>query len=272
MWESRLIEFVVERQNDDGGFTICKPLTSTLADSYYAISILTSLHCDVPMMERVAKFLESRIGKDVNALFYTLNSLHILGLSHPDFSDFLIERAERIAHRNRTISGDIGTTFSYSFEEPSALREAFMISNLLKLHGLEIPEYLKAFVIKFRRETEYGTGFGVRKANLKDTYYASYVVRDGKVAEFVRHFRCGGGFSKRPGGYPPYVEDTYYALSILDFLGCKIEKDGIAEYLLSLQNPDGGFRRSIYGGISTLENSYYVVESLKILRYPLRTR
>ena len=34
-------------------------------------------------------------------------------------------------------------------------------------------------------------------------------------------------------------------------------------FVLSRQNEDCGFRRSIYGGISTLENTYYAVECLR---------
>jgi len=36
-------------------------------------------------------------------------------------------------------------------------------------------------------------------------------------------------------------------------------------YILSLQNRDGGFRRSVHGGISTLEDTYYAIASLNLL-------
>ncbi|MEM0303313.1 MAG: hypothetical protein QXI54_09125 [Archaeoglobaceae archaeon] len=39
-----------------------------------------------------------------------------------------------------------------------------------------------------------------------------------------------------------------------------------AEFVENLQNYNGGFRRSVYGGISTLEDTYYAISVLKYLR------
>lgn len=49
----RLSDFVRHRQNEDGGFAFCKPLPSTLAETFYAVSILTSIGEDVPRREKV---------------------------------------------------------------------------------------------------------------------------------------------------------------------------------------------------------------------------
>ncbi|MBO8183524.1 MAG: hypothetical protein H0Z28_12180 [Archaeoglobus sp.] len=47
-------------------------------------------------------------------------------------------------------------------------------------------------------------------------------------------------------------------------VGHSYEDRATEGYLYSLQNFDGGFRRSLYTGISTLENTYY---SVKVLHY-----
>lgn len=86
-------------------------------------------------------------------------------------------------------------------------------------------------------------------------------VLDKEVIDFVMKHKCNGGFSKRHNSYPPYIEDTYYALSILG----KFRDERTVDFIAKLQNKDGGFRRSVYLGISTLEFSYYAVECLKCL-------
>ena len=76
----------------------------------------------------------------------------------------------------------------------------------------------------------------------------------------------GGGFGKTPGSRPAYLEETHFAIEALNLMG---EKPGnISEnavYISGLQNPNGGFRRSPYGGISSPENTWRAVECLKIL-------
>ena len=48
-------------------------------------------------------------------------------------------------------------------------------------------------------------------------------------------------------------------------MGYDYKSDKTVRYVESLQNPDGGFRRSIYLGISTLEDTFYAIASLKML-------
>ncbi|MBO8179888.1 MAG: hypothetical protein H0Z19_05320 [Archaeoglobus sp.] len=123
---------------------------------------------------------------------------------------------------------------------------------------------MRGFVENFRKDGEYGT----KDATLKETFYCVSVlgVKDRRLIRFVKRFRYReGGYVKSPSSYPPYLEETYYTLSILDIAG-QIEPDQeTRRYLLPLQNSDGGFRRSPYLGISSLENTFYAVMSLKLL-------
>ncbi len=260
----KLREFVVTRQNDDGGFTFCKPIPSTLAETYFAVNILVSIGSEVPKKEKLIEFLQSRIQKEIYTLFYTLHSLKLLGEDIYDFSDFLINKLkDAVKRERRELVGNAGITATYTFEQPNVLREIYTISSLLSLYQLEVPEVVKNFVKQYRRVTRYGIGYGDKEPNLEETFYAVYVLRDDAVISFVKHFESNGGFAKHPKGFPPYLEDTYYALSIFRLLNYSYRNDKTIEYVASLQNPNGGFRRSIYGGISTLEDSYYAVECLK---------
>ncbi|MDI9642756.1 MAG: hypothetical protein QFX37_04470 [Archaeoglobales archaeon] len=62
------------------------------------------------------------------------------------------------------------------------------------------------------------------------------------------------------------MEDTFYALSCFAVCDEYFKDFETAEFVENLQNYNGGFRRSVYGGISTLEDTYYAVSILKFLR------
>ncbi|AEA47525.1 prenyltransferase/squalene oxidase repeat-containing protein [Archaeoglobus veneficus] len=261
----RLREFVLSRRNDDGGFTFCKQLPSTLPETFYAVYILTSIGDEVPDKEKLVEFLRNSIRTEPYSIFYTLNSLNLLSEKLLDVSDLLFNRLEKITKVvPREFGSEIGTTATYSFDMPNVLKGVYILTSSLRLLGKEIPDEVKDFIMKFRKNG----GFGIASPNLQETYYCVSVLgnvieRANSVVSFVREHECqGGGFTKVPNGYPPYLEDTYYAVSCFCVLGYDYASEKTARYISALQNPDGGFRRSIHGGISSLEYTYYAVASL----------
>ncbi len=255
----RLKRFVLSRKNEDGGFSFCKPLPSSVPETFYAVFILKAIGCEVG--EDVVEFLLNRLRPEVPTMFYVFNALNVLGVEPPDYSEFLLKRLDEAVGREISgLSGERGITATYSFENPNVLREIYMIVSCLRILNVEVD--LGDFVRRFKR----GKGYGVNSPNLKDTFFAVGIKEDEDVIEFVMEHECDcGGFSKKPNSYPPYLEDTFYAISTLNVLNFNYKNGKTVKYILSLQNSDGGFRRSIYGGISTLEDSYYAIASLKIM-------
>ncbi|WP_230972456.1 prenyltransferase/squalene oxidase repeat-containing protein [Archaeoglobus neptunius] len=262
----RLKGYVLSRQNEDGGFAMCRPLPSSLAETFYAVQILKTLKEEVPGKEVVVEFLMSNLRKEVYSIFYIFSSLEALDHKLPEeYCDFLLEKLDDVLMRShsRDLGSERGITATYSFESPNILREIYCISTSLEMCGMRVPEKVKDFIERFRRNG----GYGVRKANLRDTFYCTSVVKpDNRTVSFARKFRCpDGGFAKKPNSFPSYIEETYYALSIFNKAGYEYRDEETARYLISLQNPDGGFRRSPYLGISSLENTFYAVKSLEML-------
>jgi hypothetical protein len=277
----KLRNFVLSRRGSDGGFTFCKPLPSSLPETYYAVYVLKSIDAEIPDRGALVDFLYGSIREEVYAIFYTLSCLTLLEERLPDFSGFLLERLEEILQRLEPPSQEPsqtmrvmdygGTTATYSFNMPSILREVYTITSSLRLLRKSIPDEVRDFVERFRK----GGGFGIGSPNLQETHYCLFVLNRGgeNIIAFIGQHECpAGGFTKSPGSYPPYLEETYHALSSLKLLefrysGNEVQKiHKIQKYIASLQNPNGGFRRSIYGGISTLEDSYYAVASLRIVK------
>ncbi len=255
--------FVLERQNKDGGFCFCKPLESTLPETFYAVSILKTIGCEIPRRENLIDFLEKNLRREIYPVFYVFKTLEVLEVEPPkDYGEWILNKIRSLTKIPQTKLESGGITATYQFDLPNVLKDIYALSESLKVLGLKIPKDVVEFVLRFKR----GEGFGVSSPNLKDTFYASSVVDcyDGLVTFVMKH-KCNGGFSKKPNSYPPYLEDTYYALSILRTCKKDCRDEATLEFVLSLQNRDGGFRRSIYLGVSTLEFSYYAVECLKCL-------
>ncbi|WP_457550644.1 prenyltransferase/squalene oxidase repeat-containing protein [Archaeoglobus sp.] len=260
----KLKRFVLNRQNEDGGFCFCKPLESTLPETFYAVSILKSINCEIPKEDSLIDFLERNLRKETYVIYYIFKTFERLGIKPPkDYEEWIISKLRSLTkayHVSELESG--GITATYQFESPNVLKDVYALTESLKVLNRKVSDEIISFVKGFKK----GNGFGVNSPNLKDTFYAVNVVGCyDDLKEFVTKHRCDGGFSKSPNAYPPYLEDTYYALSILKMCEEEYSDKRTLKFVMSLQNEDGGFRRSIYLGVSTLEFSYYAVECLKCL-------
>lgn len=77
-----------------------------------------------------------------------------------------------------------------------------------------------------------------------------------KIKEFIGHFRREEGY----GTTQATTTMTYQALFSL-IRGLKMAKDK-PRYIKALQNPNGGFRRSLELGMSNFQNTYRALKSL----------
>ncbi|AGK61629.1 Uncharacterized protein conserved in archaea [Archaeoglobus sulfaticallidus PM70-1] len=259
----KIIRYVQSRRVENG-FAFCKPLPPSLAETYYSLSILTSLGLKIDDKNKIVKFLLNSVKKEPYSLFYTLQSLRLLGEDIPDYRETLYTLGENIIGRIHRPVREIdkgGITATYSFDSPNILRELYLINSCLKLYSERLN--LHMILKNFRSQG----GFGLKFPNLRDTFYCIDFVEDKKeTAEFIKKFEVEGGFAKSPKSYPPYLEETYYAISSLYKLNYTLDApEKTRNFILTLQNPDGGFRRSIYCGISTLENTFYAVKSLEMI-------
>ena len=269
---------MLSRRAEDGGFAFCYPLPSSLPETYYAVFILNSLNEKIPEKERLVDYLHSSLKMNPHSVYFVLNTLNLLGEELPDVEGFAVERLNRAMSRVKKVEvRDIhelesGITATYSFDMPNVLREVYSLVNVLRLLNVKCKELKKArdFVRMFEKKEGHAKGFGVKIPNLEDTYYCVYVLseRDEEVVRFIMNREWkDGGFSKVPESYPPYIEDTFFAVESLHIMGEKYRNVKTIRYISGLQNADGGFRRSVYLGTSSLEFSYYAVKSLLRMLY-----
>lgn len=77
-----------------------------------------------------------------------------------------------------------------------------------------------------------------------------------------------GGFGSFPKDFGAYLilEDVHYGLKALKLFGetCRYNSQNL-QLIGEFQNGNGGFRRSIFLGISTFEDTFYALSSLELL-------
>lgn len=269
MKKAELEEFVLSHQTENGGFVFCNPLPASTPETFYAIYILKNLGLDIPKENRVINYIEERIrnARSSISIYYLLKSNEILefNLKNRDtLKEHLIKKLNGVMKRKVSkVSYEMGVTSTYSFELPSLLEEIFSISESLRILNFSIEDDIYSSVERLINGQQ-------SSENLKNAYYIISVMKDrndmNEVLHSIKKYEAPkGGYSKTLGSFPPYLEDTFYALSSFDIAGQKIKNEKTSSFILKLQNKDGGFRRSLYGGISTLEDSYYAIASLRII-------
>jgi hypothetical protein len=261
----RIAEYIVNRQNDDGGYAFAQGLESNAHDTYHGLAILSLLGSPFPSMERTVEWLYNFDLSSIYSYYYVGKSLALcnehVGSRFRDFVSSAIS------------SGRYFRTVDVYVEVSSEFGSTLMILELASI--LDIKPYgeeVKRWLLEHRNKDG---GFGAcGYSNINSTYYAVASLDLLKVdrrnlsdtVTFVR--KCEqpyGGFTVIPRSAPPYIEHTYYGVMTLDLLGesCRFPWQTI-DFVLKCQRDNGGFARSDLG-ISTFENTFQAVSVLRRL-------
>jgi hypothetical protein len=266
LWVRRVIDYVVDRQNEDGGYTFCQGTESNAQDTYYGLAILDLLDAPFPNVEKTIKWLQSFVPDNLYSHYYVAKALKLCG-KEPDvkcLKDFVISLP--------IVNGGFGTVDVY-VEVASEFLPIFMA---VELAGLAVVEVNRERIVDWLLSFKNGDGgFGAhRHSNLNSTYHAvaslsnlGYPVNSLRdTLEYVRACeKPYGGFTIVPHGAPPYMEHTYYGTSTLNLFDEHLRyPKQTAEFVLKCQNANGGFARSDLG-ISTFEDTFYAVSVLQTI-------
>ena len=266
VWAGRVIDYVVERQNEDGGYTFCPGIESNAQDTYYGLAILEMLGTPFPNVERTVGWLRSFIPDSLYSHYYVAKALKLCG-REPD------KRLREFILSSSAAAGEFKVLDSYP-EVASEFLSIFMAVELAEMAGVEIDRRKIAEWLLGFKNTD--GGFGAHgHSSLNSTYHAvaslynlGYQVNSlRETIEYVRACeKPYGGFTVVPtGNEMPYMEHIYYGASALDLLGESLRYPRqTAELVLRCQNANGGFARSEFG-ISTLEDTFYAVSVLQAI-------
>jgi hypothetical protein len=258
-----VVDYVVNRQNDDGGYTFCQGAESNAQDTYYGLAILSMLDASFPNIEKTDKWLKELDLNSVYSYYYVCKALTLCG---KDLNVRIKNRVVSMIDSKRHFGGvDVYVEVSSEFVS------TFMILELASMLNVELESReVENWLLEHRNKDG---GFGAHGySNLNSTYHAIASLHQvkgslsnlGETVSFVR--KCEkpyGGFTVVPLSSTPYMEHTYYGAMTLNLLdkSCKFPSQTI-DFILKCQRANGGFARSDMG-ISTFENTFQAVSMLR---------
>lgn len=257
----KTVNFLKEAQLTDGGYR-------SLRVAFFAVKALTTLH-EKP--------------RDVNgAASYLKNSLRLMLNKEVDSYKHLME-FERKSYVSRKVEESVLKSVDlynlYIIEMPTLLCNINMVTSALNLLGhqlteLEIENIIR-LILKFKNKDG---GFGLNASYIDETFHAISILtslksslNDLDLQDTIKWiYKCenrSGGFKIKPDISHSYsLEYTYYGLQAMDLLNIKpLFPNMHVNFIYGCYNPNGGFRRSVNLGISTLEDTFYAFSSLSIL-------
>jgi len=261
----KIIDYVVNRQNGDGGYTFCQGAESNAQDTYYGLAILEVLGSSFPHVEKTVTWLRELDLGSIYSYNYVSKALVLCGETLDN------------CHKERIVSAirsgrHFGNVDVY-VEVSSEFTLTLLILALAKMLNIEVDGgRVEKWLLEYRNED---CGFGAYGySNVISTYYAAASlnllkndVTGLRVTErFVRECeKPFGGFTVIPRSLASYLDYTYYGIMTLDILGenCRFPSQTI-DFILKCQMSNGGFARTDTG-ISTFENTFQAVTVLRKL-------
>jgi hypothetical protein len=261
----KIIEYVVCRQNVDGGYTFCLGTESNAQDTYYGLAILKMLNAPFPNLWQTINWLRDFVPDNLYSHYYVAKALKLCG-QEPDerLKDFLLSsKFSRMEFKAIDVYVEVASEFE----------TAFMATELANIAGVEISREKIAQWLLSYQNTDGGFG-AYGHSNLNATYHAvatlcnlGYPVKSLKnTLAYVRLCeKPSGGFTVIPSTSAPYMEHVYYGVMALNLLGERaMYPENTIRFILRCQNANGGFARSDLG-ISTFEDTFYAVNALRLL-------
>jgi hypothetical protein len=256
-------DYVVNRQNDDGGYTFCQGTESNAQDTYYGLAILNLLRIPFPNAEQTKKWLYGFVPDSHYSHYYVAKALRLCGEKpHRSLKHFLLSL--------EITRGEFGTADVYA-EVASEFQVVSMITELANMVGVETNrEKTTGWLLSHQNKDG---GFGAHGySSLNSTYYAvaslfslRHPVRSlRRTLVYVRSCeKPSGGFTVAPSAFTPYMEHVYYGVSTLELLGEQTKyPEKTAQFVLNSQNANDGFARTDLG-ISTFEDTFFAVTILQ---------
>jgi hypothetical protein len=255
--------YVVNRQNDDGGYTFCQGTESNAQDTYYGLAILDLLKIPFPNVKRTIKWLYDFVPDSHYSHYYVAKALKLCGEKpHRSLKDFLLSL--------QGSKGKFGTIDVY-VEVASEFEATFMITELINMADVEIDcDKTIGWLLSYQNKDG---GFGAYgHSNMNSTYHAvaslfnlGYSVKSlKKTLEYVRSCeKPTGVFTVVPNSSFPYMEHVYYGVATLNLLGEYARyPENVAQFVLSCQRANGGFARTDLG-ISTFQDTFFAVDIMR---------
>ncbi len=257
----------LEERRTGCGYSFVRGLPPNIRDTYFAMSCLKML--ELPSRDgEIVLFLSGYDHYDLNSGYYARKCLELAGAG-VDFRKGNIWWSYRGKESIRPCfvpSTPIVNYFKYDlygaygsdiFSSPlNAALKRIELGETPPNTGLANSAYKFLKNIRDRDITTLYMALTIlRSINSKGHYLSLPSGEIQNIKAFLRRCTTRRGYVASPTGSSVTLESVYAGHKIAKYLGLS-DHAGIPSFVDSLQNANGGFRRSPFGGISSLEYSY----------------
>lgn len=271
---TRLIDYTKARQCRNGGFCFYRLEEPNGSDTYYAVSILTMLgigfHDDKTVRYLIDQQRDDGSYKSIFSAYYSVSTLSLMG-ERPahDPSAYLLDHVDHYRFDPAGLPAEVTSLF----------KKLLFLIDLCALLDIRIANKNKRglfdFVMSFSGNDG---GFGHGLSSLVETAHAlsiltslGYSLKRLKAVAFIRSCETPlSGFTGVPGTSLSYIEHVNGGIRASELIHYRPRYiNECFRFISGCQTKNGGFSRGNNAGISTLENSYYAVDSLaRLSRHP----
>ncbi|MCD6154155.1 MAG: hypothetical protein J7J07_09665 [Syntrophobacterales bacterium] len=264
------IDYVMKRHCQVGGFCFYRLEEPNGSDTCFALSILHLLGIDF-RDDNTLRYLINLQSKDgsyhsIFTAYYAIKGLYFLE-EKPEYdpTEYIIKNIGNYRFNIDRVPAEVISIFKRLY----CLVDLCSVLKIKIAH--EIKHDIVNSILSFKNED---TGFGYIRSTLLETSQAlatlewlDFPVDALNTEDFIRKCEAPSfGFTGIPNASLFYIEHIYGGLVASNIMSYKPRYTGqCADFVRYCQNNNGGFSRGTYGGISTIENTYYAVHSLSLL-------
>jgi len=265
-----IIHYLEDCHLEDGGYFFAKITPSSGLDTCLAVKTLKMLGVKPAKIDSIVQFWQNQDTKgnlsDVTGLYFSVETIKALGLPLDHFKKYknFLESYE-LKNKNKLakILIDIDIAPIYADLVDNEAQTIFYLVSLLKDLHCRLDKNLIKTQLDFFQNNDGGFG-RMKGSQLATTFYClnmanliGYKLKNKKQTE---HYLFG------QLGRINYLEEYYWAVESLTLLGKTIpNQDKIITFLDACKRDNGGFARSQFMGISTIEYTFQAVSLLKSL-------
>jgi len=271
-----LIHYIAERrikENGHSGYSFVRELPPTIQDTFFALTCLKILKADSPDDE-IVSFLSEYDNFDFSGAYYAMKCLKWAGAKvdfqggklcwcysgEEQMKPCSIPSTPLIRYFKYEIYGRYGSSIFSSSLSAVLKRIELGADNI----GSGLVNSTLALLNENSRRDIMSTYMALEilkameKRGYPITLSSSYTEQ---VSAFLKQCTARKGYVANPTASSLTLESTYAGHRIACYLRIP-DPLGITTFIDSLQNANGGFRRSPFGGISTLESCYLALSTI----------
>lgn len=271
-----LIRYIDERRVREGdriGYSFVRELPPTIRDTFFAVACLKMLKTDSPD-DDIVQFLSGYDDFDFDGAYYAMKSLKLVGaeVEVRDGKIWWCYRGDETLRPCNIPNTPLISYFKYElYGKYGSSIFSSSLSSVLKRIEIDPNSKVDGLVNAALALLNMGS-----RQDIMTTYMALKILKamEGRccpstlssshirlITSFLKRCTTRKGYVASPTTSSMTLESTYAGHKIAKYL--KLSRHlGVSSFIDTLQNENGGFRRSQFGGISSLESCYLAMSTI----------